>query len=63
MSSTAEPAPSADTPGASHLETEQRWANAGENLAVLNFSEKACCPRCMALDQTASLASEVHPPC
>ena len=37
-----EPVPSAtNTPhSTSHIETEQRWANAGENLAVLNFSEK-----------------------
>ena len=40
----AEPVPSAtNTPhSTSHVETEQRWANAGENLAVLNFSEKVC---------------------
>ena len=31
-----------NTPGSSHIEAEQRWANAGENLAVLNFSEKVC---------------------
>ncbi|CAK0734975.1 hypothetical protein CVIRNUC_000510 [Coccomyxa viridis] len=38
----AEHVPSAtNTPhSTSHVETEQRWANAGENLAVLNFSEK-----------------------
>ncbi|CAL5225456.1 g8276 [Coccomyxa viridis] len=37
----SEPLPSGtNTPGTSHIEAEQRWANAGENLAVLNFSEK-----------------------
>ena len=42
--SMAEHVPSAtNTPhSTSHVETEQRWANAGENLAVLNFSEKVC---------------------
>jgi len=32
-----------NTPNSSHIEAEQRWANAGENLAVLNFSEKVWC--------------------
>ena len=32
-----------NTPSSSHIENEQRWANAGENLAVLNFSEKVRC--------------------
>ena len=34
-----------NTPSSSHIENEQRWANAGENLAVLNFSEKVRCLR------------------
>jgi hypothetical protein len=32
----------ANTPTTNQAENEMRWASAGENLAVLNFSEKVC---------------------
>ena len=56
--SMAEPIPSAkNTPhSTSHVETEQRWANAGENLAVLNFSEKVCFLLALRLHHIASKA-------
>ena len=52
----AEPVPSATTTphSTSHVDTEQRWANAGENLAVLNFSEKVCFKLTFHLHRTLS---------